>query len=335
MTSGVPVTNRLVVVIPVYDDWESVMLLLPQLDAVLATQDVTAEALLVDDCSTRDRPASLGTLPLSAIQELRVLRLRRNLGHQRAIAIGLTHVEGARPDARALVMDGDGEDQPSDVPALLAESAANPTSIVFAARRKRSESVGFRVGYALYRGLHRALTGLSVNVGNFSVLPPRALRTLVVVSELWNHYAAAVFRARIPYRLVPTARGKRLAGTPTMNYVTLTAHGLSALAVHGEVVGARMFLASAGLAVCAAAALVSVVYVRLFTPLAIPGWATNAAGLAAVLLIQLLGLAVLFAFVILTGRSNANFIPLRDYGYFIDRLDVVIGPATPAARPSA
>ena len=96
-----------------------------------------------------------------------------------------------------------------------------------------------------------------------------------------------------------------------------------------------MSTAAIQLAVCAAIALVSVVYVRLFTHLGIPGWATNAAGLAAVLLIQLLGLAVLFAFVILTGRSNANFIPLRDYAYFVDRLDVVIGPTQPASRPVA
>ena len=48
-------------------------------------------------------------------------------------------------------------------------------------------------------------------------------RRLVVVSELWNHYAAAVLRSRIPYAIIPTDRGTRIAGKPTMNWTAKAA----------------------------------------------------------------------------------------------------------------
>jgi hypothetical protein len=68
-----------------------------------------------------------------------------------------------------------------------------------------------------------------------------------------------------------------------------------------------------------------VVGIRLFTELAIPGWATMAsAGLATILANSIL-LSLAFSFLILRGRNTAMFIPLRDYTYFIQgvtRLDV-------------
>ena len=46
-----------------------------------------------------------------------------------------------------------------------------------------------------------------MRVGNFSVIPRDLLSRLVVVSELWNHYAAAVFKSRLPF---VTLKGERI-----------------------------------------------------------------------------------------------------------------------------
>ena len=88
------------------------------------------------------------------------------------------------------------------------------------------------------------LTGERVRVGNFSAIPPSLLPRLVAVSELWNHYAAAVFKSRIPYITIPTARGVRYAGQSTMNYVALVTHGLSAMAAFGDRIGVRLLMAT-------------------------------------------------------------------------------------------
>jgi glycosyltransferase involved in cell wall biosynthesis len=309
----------LFVVIPVYNDWDAVSLLLVDLDRTLAKSGVEADVLLVDDGSTFPVGAQFSNGAYQAITRVQLLQLRRNLGHQRAIAIALAFAyEQYRPDT-VLVMDGDGEDAPKDVPRLLDRlREANGRQIVFAARQRRSESFTFRVLYSLYRLAHFILTGIPVRVGNFSVIPGVLLGRLVVVSELWNHYAAAVFKARLPHDSIPTTRARRLTGRSSMNFVALVGHGLSALSVHAELIGVRLLVSSIIAIVTVSLLLATVVGVRFLTSLAIPGWATTAAGLLAITLLQFIGAAVFFVFLVLHGRSQPLFIPIRDYGFFIE-----------------
>ena len=307
------------IVIPVYNDWGAVTMLMDALDTSLTSAGISARVLLVDDGSTVRQSLGEPVTPFSSIPNVYLLRLRRNVGHQRAIAIGLTYVEEHSDADEIVVMDGDGEDSPSDVPRLLnALRARESPTIIFAARTKRSEGLGFRASYWLYRKLHRLVTGISVNIGNFSAMPRATLRQLVVVSELWNHYAASVVRARLSHETIATKRANRLAGKPTMNFVALVAHGLSALAVHGEVVGVRLLVATLALLALSLALTAAVVVIRFATALAIPGWATTAGGLSLILVTQLLLLSGLFTMFTLASRAASNFIPLRDYGYFLD-----------------
>jgi glycosyltransferase involved in cell wall biosynthesis len=293
--------------------------LLRDLDGVLAGSALEADVLLVDDGSTASPSVEFGEGAYVALKRIEVLALRRNIGHQRAIAVALAFAyERRRPDT-LLIMDGDGEDAPSDVPRLVARLAETQgTSIIFAARQRRVESLGFRLFYTLYRLAHRVLTGIPVRVGNFSAVPGSLVGRLVVVSELWNHYAAAVFKARLPHESIPTTRARRLFGRSRMNFVALVAHGFSALSVHAELIGVRMLVVSTGAVLLMGALIASVVGIRLFTSLAIPGWATTAFGLLVILLLQAVGAAAFFIFLVLHGRSQPLFIPIRDYSYFVD-----------------
>jgi glycosyltransferase involved in cell wall biosynthesis len=308
----------LTVLIPVFNDWHSLDALLRDLDAVLAAHEILADLLIVDDCSHTPAPDAFPSASLSAIASGDILRLRRNLGHQRAIAIGLASIHAREQVGVVLVMDGDGEDRPADVPSLLEEFRRHGGArVVFAARTRRTEDWWFRLFYWMYRVLHLVLTGVSVRVGNFSVLPSSALSTLVVVSELWNHYAAAVFKSQLPYTTVPLARGTRYFGHSRMNFTSLVIHGLSGISVFGDIVGGRLLAAAAALGAIATLALLGVVSIRFGTSLAIPGWATLATGLLLVLLGQLVVACLLFVFVVLAARTNLTFLPIRDYQYFV------------------
>jgi hypothetical protein len=156
-----------------------------------------------------------------------------------------------------------------------------------------------------------------VRVGNFSIVPYDLLDRLVAVSELWNHYAAAVFKSRMPRDSIPTERAPRLAGKPQMNFVSLVGHGLSALSVHAEVIGVRMLVLTSILVACVIGLLAAVVGIRFFSQLAIPGWATTAGGLLFLVAMQAAVLAVFFVFLVLHGRSQPAFVPIRDYSYFV------------------
>jgi glycosyltransferase involved in cell wall biosynthesis len=327
--------RRLTILIPVFDEWGAASPLLGALDTALAQTDWQVSVLLADDGSNIDMPSDLLTAPMSSIERIDVLRLRRNLGHQRAIAIGLAYLESRNEHDAVVVMDGDGEDSPADVPRLLARfDQLEGRSIVFAARAKRTERVPFRFAYQCYRVLHRALTGISVRVGNFSVLPAEAVSRLVVVSDLWSHYAASVFKVRIPHDLLPLAREQRLSGTSRMNTTALVAHGLSAIAVFGERVGVRGMVFAGAMLLLTACAMAAVVLIRFVMEWTIPGWFTLVSGLLLVLAVQLLTSVTVFSFVVLASRDSMSFLPCRDYVHFVRDI-VCIWEATPRQPASA
>jgi glycosyltransferase involved in cell wall biosynthesis len=265
-------------------------------------------------------PDEMPPLTLEHLDSIDVLELRRNLGHQRAITVGLCHLEEQGDAQVVIVMDGDGEDEPKDVLTLLARCEQEGfAKAVFAGRRRRLEGLFFKVGYQMYRGLHRVLTGLDIRVGNFSAIPERLLRRLVVVSELWNHYAAGLIKARVPYVEVPLDRGHRLAGASKMSFVALVVHGLSAISVYSETAGVRMLVAAFGMIVSALIAMCVVIGIRIWTNLAVPGWSSYLAVLFFLIVIQSVSLALVFVFTVLSARNNFSFLPLRDYRHFILR----------------
>lgn len=309
--------RQLYVCIPVYDDWEAAARMLALLDEVVAGVAWEVRVLLVDDGSSEPAPASLPFAP-KALKSVDVLPLRRNLGHQRAIAIGLTQIYRQHPCDAVLVMDADGEDAPGDVVKLLAELERHGSRrMVFAQRARRSEGFRFWAGYQVYKGMHRALTGRRVEVGNFSVVPWALLERLVGVSEIWNHYPAGVFKARIPVAQVPVPRAKRLAGRSKMNWVALVAHGLSAISVQGEIVGVRLVCLAAGLIGLAFLGLLTLLGLQLFSRVAVPDWATTASLLLFVLILGLLSMLTLPVLFVLQSRERYSFLPLRDHQHYV------------------
>jgi hypothetical protein len=309
--------RALQIVIPVYNDWESVNLLLPMVDDVLNSAGVAADILLADDGSHLPQPANWNC-PWKNVRTLRILRLKRNLGHQRAICISLCHLNNQPECERVLIMDGDGEDVPTDIPRLLSElGSGDGARAVFAERTKRSEGWVFSFFYFLYRTLHRMLVGHSVRVGNFSVMNRQCLESLCVSWELWNHYAAAVFASRQPRSQITTARGTRLAGESRMNFPALVMHGLSALSVFTDRISTRLLLFSAAGVATAILGLIVVTSIRLATNYAIPGWATNTFGLLLLLLVQIVAFMLTSCLVVLFTRGLSQFVPSRDFKHFV------------------
>lgn len=316
--------------IPIFNDWQTAMMLLNDLEIALTESGLTARVMFVDDGSS-DVPAFCDCRPLTSVLEVEVLSLRRNVGHQRAIALGLTFAHVKREFGAVIVMDGDGEDQPRDAMKLYQHwTRTGRQNVVFAARARRTESFTFRAFYQAYKVIHWVLTGRKVEVGNFSLLPPPALARLVAVSEIWNHYAAAVFKARLPTDQIPIPRGRRLAGKSTMNFTSLVVHGLSAISVFGDQIGVRLLVGNTVVGLFVMLVLGSVAGLRMFTDQVIPGWATMAGGLMLILLFVGFLLTLIFVFIILQSRSGTSFLPLRDYSYYIARSIVL--PIKPVVR---
>jgi len=310
-----PSPSNFVVLMPARDDWESAGELIRRMDKSLGDFHRTIDILIVDDGSRQEIPSGTFDSTYTQLRSIKVLRLRRNLGHQRAIAIGLVYIESFLPCEAVLVMDSDGEDTPDGALQLLTSFTGKEA--LFAQRTRRTESFVFKLFYRIYKAAHRLLTGISVQVGNFSILPSSYLPTLTVMSELWNHYAAAVFRSGLRFATTPVPRGFRIAGKSRMNFVSLVAHGISAMSVFGDIVGVRILLVSMGGASVALLGIIAAICIRIFTTRAIPGWATYSIGLLAVILMQFITMAASFTFTTLSDRTSLNFVQLRDYKLLI------------------
>jgi hypothetical protein len=306
----------LVVVAPVYDDAAAAARLLENLHGAFAGAAFALRVLLIDDGS----PVPLAEqLQLPPGMQAEILRLRRNVGHQRAIALATAYVHEHVPCDAMLVMDADGEDRPEDAAVLVGRCRDSSWQrIVFAERSRRSESALFQVFYRLYQFLHWLLTGVRVRVGNFSVVPASRLGALVTLPALWNHYAAAVFQARLPRELVPTMRGSRYSGRSKMNFVSLMVHGLQAISVFVEVVAVRLLLSVCLMFGGCAALLGLALSTPLLAAVGAPAWTAYAIGgvTFASVCVALGSFSVTLG--LLAQRNSLDFIPARDYAFFVE-----------------
>ena len=308
--------TELLIITPVYNDWECFTRLLREIEIAMPASLYDIGVIAVDDCSNTSPvvPALSGS-----ISDVSVLRLTMNVGHQRAIAVGLVHADSEQHAGTVAVMDSDGEDVPAELKRMVDAAVALPGEAVVAQRYKRSETLGFRLFYWFYVQIFRALTGNRIDFGNFSVLTREHLGRLVHNANIWNNFAATLIQAKIPIHRVPTARGARYAGRSHMKLVSLITHGLGAISVFSDAVFVRILLASFGVFATAIMAVIVVIGIRIFTDLAIPGWTTNVLGFAVLLSVQAVMLPVMIAFLQLSNRSSFQNIPREHAPRLIER----------------
>jgi polyisoprenyl-phosphate glycosyltransferase len=303
--------QELIIVTPVYNDWQSLQLLTDEIAGLARAHDLKIHLIAVDDGSAL--PSDLHAGKWTRRLDLQIVRLTRNLGHQRAIAVGLAFASDMNKHAPVIVMDCDGEDQPTDIPRLLDAYRNDGSKIIFARRERRSENMLFRAFYFFFKLLFTVLTGRRISFGNYSLLPPESLKRIVHLQEIWNHFPAGVMHSSLQWTTIPTSRGRRYAGTSRMNFVNLVLHGLSAVSVYVEVVYVRLIFMSLVVMGLDVIGFLVLVYIRFFTPLAIPGWATSVAVGLTVIMIQAMLFLGLLSFIILSYRSVKMFIPAVDY----------------------
>ena len=309
--------KSIVILTCLYDDWRSATDLFKKLGAELAPRGWPVQLVLVNDGSLESHPENF-LKEATGFSLIEVVTLSRNMGSQRAIAVGLSHVFETKNADAVVIMDSDGEDQPGDVIRLIESLAVEKSpKIVFAARAKRSETLLFRIGYQAYRTVHYMLTGYGIRFGNFSIVPRELLGRLVVDPNLWLHYAASVVSSRIPFTTIPTERGTRLYGKSKLNMASLVLHGIAAISCYNELVGVRLIFFAIGLGALLTLLIMAVVVVKLATTWAIQGWATFTIGVLLVLLVQISLMVLAFAAIAISSRKAHFFFPIQQYKFLI------------------
>jgi glycosyltransferase involved in cell wall biosynthesis len=311
---------RLVILLPVYCDWENVSSLCRQIDQQLENVErINTYVMIVDDGSPKGLSGWTPFEP-AHIKRVDAVQLRRNMGHQRAIAVGLCMIRDEIECDAIVVMDADGEDRPEDVVRLIGSFRNRPECIVFAERSRRVEGTVFRLAYRVYRRLARTLTGFSIRGGNFSILPHSALDRLANMPQLWNHYTGAVYRSCLERTAIPAERGHRFGGRSSMNFLTLVFHGLCAIFTFDDLVAMRLLIASIVSVCTVIVAFCIMLAVSVAKPSIIPAWILFMTGMLILLMAQFGFLSFSLVFSLITARLNNVFIPARDYRLFIARV---------------
>ncbi len=307
-----------VCLLPVYNDWESFRILREKTLVALADRHYfQVHFVVVNDCS----PEFYSPMPEES--NLTIINLKINVGHQRAIAIGLQYIQDQMTGFDCVVvMDSDGEDRPEDTAKLIeAARAANGQKIIFARRRKRQESWIFKTGYFFYKHIFYALTGQQINFGNFSCIPQILLKRIVVQDNLWNHYSGSIIQSRIPFDSILLDRGKRYHGVSKMKFTNLVLHGLSSIAVYFDSLSVRILKMSlVGFVFCLVSAAV-VLYMRLFSHTAIPGWASSILFMIFSIVLQLSSVTLIVLLMQLSSRKNVKAPDETIYQKFILNVD--------------
>lgn len=138
------------VVVPVYNEEDNVSLLVDELAAVVAGQ-TDAEVILVDDGS-RDQTWKRIEQAAATHPFVRGVRSIRNRGQSAAMLLGLAHTRGEI----VVTMDGDLQNNPADIPALVEE--LSDCDVVCGYRAKRRDSFSRRVASRIGNGIRNRVT---------------------------------------------------------------------------------------------------------------------------------------------------------------------------------
>ena len=84
--------RKIIILIPIYNDWKSVTKLLQNIDFQIANWNEKVSVLIINDASTEDRPVV--KLNLKNIVFVEVLNMKKNQGHARCYASGLKFISG-------------------------------------------------------------------------------------------------------------------------------------------------------------------------------------------------------------------------------------------------
>jgi hypothetical protein len=321
---------HLTVLVTVYNDWAAFEMLLDDLAAQVFPVDLTISVVAVDDASRLNHDRKHAVIAASPLP-LVVLTLARNVGNQRAIAIGLSHIVSQTKCDFLVVMDGDGEDRPQDLPLLIKYLGENPEAIITAQRHRRSEALTYRYCYAGFKTLFRALTGNMMDFGNFSAMSFENAEQLCCMHELLLSYPATILASRLPVRRVPIDRGTRYMGRSGITYLSLAVHGLSSIAVFSDRVLARMLVACVGIFGLGFLAIVAAIVAKVIG-VATPGWTTLVVGLALAVLIESAVAILSGVLIVLSARQAQGTLPLQFADRFIKRVDYSQGVKRAANR---
>ena len=227
------------ILIPVFNDWESLLSLLNNIHALKINNIAHIKVLIVDDCSTEILNKKI---EFDSFKDIEIIKNLKNIGHCKSIAYGINYISKKNDFDYLIVMDGDGEDRPEEVKELILKSIDLPSLTITANRIKRSESAFFKLSYLLHKILTLVLTGYSIKFGNFMCIPKQDLNLIVSNKNLSVSFSGTIAKFIKNKTFIPSIRGVRYFGPTKMSFLKLIRHSLLIISTFRKEAALRLSL---------------------------------------------------------------------------------------------
>ena len=221
--------NKIKILVPVYNDWQSVFELLKNINSEVLALDCEFSVIIVNDASTENR--SEFSPNLSNLKSIQVINMKKNKGHARCNAAGLKYINEKEEFDYVIPMDGDGEDRPEELSLLIEKIKEYPDTAVTANRIKRSEGLMFKFCYLAHKYLTFVFIGQTIKYGNYTCLPKSIVNRMVNEPATWSSFSGALAKIEKDRKSIPSERGTRYFGPSKMSFINLLKHSLSIIAV--------------------------------------------------------------------------------------------------------
>ena len=220
---------KLKILIPVFNDWQSVFKLLEDINFNVSSLDHEISVIIINDASNHDRKKE--DKNLDNISSVKILNMKTNQGHARCIATGLKYVFQKEDLDYVIPMDGDVEDRPEEIREFINRIQNSNGKPIVGERIKRSENLIFKICYQLHKLITFTFTGKSIKFGNFTCLPKSTVEKLINEKATWNSFSGSLTKLEDNLISIPSTRGTRYFGPSKMSFYNLIKHSLSIISV--------------------------------------------------------------------------------------------------------
>ncbi len=221
--------KKIVIIIPVYNDWESFAKLIKEIDKNISNfKEISFKLIAVNDGSNEKMPSL--SLP-DNIETIEILNMKINQGHAICLANGIKYALKNYQFDRLILMDADGEDRPEELFDLINKSKELKNLSIVAKRVKRSEGPIFKIFYSLHKILTLIFTGKLINFGNYSLITNKDAEIIIKDPTIIYCFSGTLKNKIKKLGNINCIRGKRYFGPSKMPFLKLIVHSFSIIAV--------------------------------------------------------------------------------------------------------
>ena len=218
-----------IILLPVYNDWQSLSKLLHQMNDVFKNyRETETEVLLINDCSIEKNIIKNEGLP--SIKKISIINLNKNVGSQKAISIGLNYLKKIKQKSIITILDSDGEDDIKKIPIMFESAKNNEEKVIVSSRTKRQDNALFKLAYFIHKVFTLLFTFKWISYGNFSSFNSNQLEKILSNNSSWLAISSCIAK-NCEIIKIKAERKKRLIGISKLSLISLVNHSLRVNAV--------------------------------------------------------------------------------------------------------